>query len=147
TPVVVTATASPSIGLSSFLSSVMLSNSGFGLFIANIQKAEVYTITVRSGEILSTANVNVVPAQAVRLAFDTQPPNAPTGVKLAPVAVQVDDQYGNVVSSDNSDKVTLGVASGPGAFSGGSTLTAAVVSGVATFNNLTLITPGTYQLS
>jgi hypothetical protein len=63
------------------------------------------------------------------------------------VTVQVLDLYGNVVTTDNSDQVTLGVVGGPGSLTAGSTTTAIVRNGVATFANLTLVKPGTYELS
>ena len=52
-----------------------------------------------------------------------------------------------MVTTDNTDSVTLAVASGPGSFTAGSTTTATVHNGVATFNNLTLVVPGSYTLS
>src|SRR5207248_780225 len=48
--------------------------------------------------------------------------------------------------NDNTDQVTLSVASGPGGFAGGSTTTVTVSAGVATFSNLILNTAGTYTL-
>jgi hypothetical protein len=66
---------------------------------------------------------------------------------LPTVSVQVIDAYGNVVTSDNADTVTLGIASGPGSFMAGSGTTATVHDGVASFNNLTLVVPGSYKLS
>ena len=53
------------------------------------------------------------------------------------------DQFGNVVTSDNSDQVTLAIATGPGSFTAGSTTTVTASSGVATFSNLVLNTAGT----
>ena len=63
------------------------------------------------------------------------------------MTVDILDAYGNIVTSDNSDTVTLAVASGPGGFTAGSTTTATVHNGVATFSNLTLVKPGNYTLS
>ena len=60
--------------------------------------------------------------------------------------MQVLDRFGNFVTGDNSDKVTLKVASGPGGFTSGSTLTATASGGVATFSNLILDTAGSYTL-
>ncbi len=56
----------------------------------------------------------------------------------------VQDQYGNVVTSDSSN-VTIAMASGGGTLGG--TVTVAAVSGVATFNALSIHTPGTFTLS
>ena len=60
------------------------------------------------------------------------------------MTVKIEDQFGNLVSSDNTDKVTLGIASGPGGFAGGSTTTVTVSGGIATFGNLVLNTAGSY---
>jgi len=91
--------------------------------------------------------VTVTAGPAVKLGFATQPLGTPTGVTLPAVTVQVLDQYGNLVTTDNTDSVTVAVASGPGPFTAGSTTTAAVHNGVATFANLTLVVPGSYTLS
>ena len=56
------------------------------------------------------------------------------------------DQFGNFASNDNTDTVTLTIASGPGSFAAGSTTTVTVSGGVATFSNLVLNTAGNYTL-
>ena len=89
----------------------------------------------------------VVSGPAAKLSFVGKPGDTPTGMTLPPVRVQVLDLYGNLVTSDSSDVVTLGIGSGPGSFTPDSTLTAPVMNGVAVFNNLMLIKPGSYQLS
>src|SRR5262249_7256960 len=68
------------------------------------------------------------------------------GVAISPaVTVKVEDQFGNVVTS-NSSTVTLTLSSGT--FEGGSTTaTATASSGVATFSNLKIDTAGSYTLS
>jgi hypothetical protein len=96
---------------------------------------------------LNSASLTVVAGPPVKLAFGTPPANTATGLTLSTMTVQVEDINGNVVTSDNTDTVTLTVARGPGSFLGGSTISAPVVNGVATFNNLVLVQPGTYQLS
>jgi uncharacterized repeat protein (TIGR03803 family) len=149
-PATVTATISPTSAASNFPITVPISSSGLGFFLANLQKTGSYTITVADKTNVytgSAAPMMVTPGQAVNLRFATQPVSTPTGDVLPPVTAQVQDLYGNVVASDNSDTIMVGVASGPGAFTSGSTLTAMVHAGVANFNNLTLVNPGTYQLS
>jgi hypothetical protein len=85
---------------------------------------------------------------ADHLAFAVSPGNGTTGVALSPaVQVQVLDKFGNLLTGDNTDQVTLAVASGPGGFASGSTTTATASGGVATFSNLVLNTRGTYTLS
>jgi uncharacterized repeat protein (TIGR03803 family) len=82
---------------------------------------------------------------AAKLAFTQQPTNAFAGITISPpVTVAVEDSSENVVTTDNST-VTLSIGSGPSGALGG-TLTATAVSGVATFSNLVLSTPGTYTL-
>ena len=122
---------------------------GFGFFLASLQTAAggPWTISATSGAMQRISGpITVVPGKATQLAFTQQPVNTPTGDMLPTVTVQVQDLYGNVITSDNADAVTLGVASGPGSFTAGSTTTAVVHNGVATFNNLTLVVPGTYTL-
>src|SRR5205823_2374816 len=58
--------------------------------------------------------------------------------------VVVEDQYGNVITSDDSSTVTLALASGVGTLLG--TLTAVPVDGVATFLNLGIHEAGTYTM-
>jgi Putative Ig domain/GxGYxYP putative glycoside hydrolase C-terminal domain len=149
-PATVTATLSPASAGSSLPTTVSINSSGAGWFLANIPQAGTYTITVADSSQTvtgSTVPFRVSPGPAVKLAFAAQPVDTPTGVPLPPVSLQVTDSSGNVVTSDNSDVVTLAIASGPGAFTAGSTLIATAVGGVATFNNLTLTVPGTYTLS
>ena len=59
------------------------------------------------------------------------------------VKVAIDDQSGNLLTSDNAT-ITLTVGTGPGSFG---TLSAAAVNGVATFANLSTTTAGAYTLS
>jgi uncharacterized repeat protein (TIGR03803 family) len=149
-PTTVTATLNPASPGSGFPATVAMNGFGMGFVVANLQAVGSYTISVAdsSGTFTGTSSaVTITPAAAARLAFATQPANTPTGVSLLPVTVEVEDQFGNLVTSDNTDTVTLGIASGPGGLAAGSTITAAVVNGVATLNNLTLIVPGNYTLS
>ena len=89
----------------------------------------------------------MVPAAADHLVFGIQPSGTTAGVAIGPaVTVKVFDQFGNFASNDNSDKVTLAVASGPGGFASGSTTTVTVSGGIATFSNLILDTAGSYTL-
>jgi hypothetical protein len=147
-PATVTANVTPMTGAGSFPTMVSLNSAGLGFTLGALQKVGSYTITATSGSFTgSSGPINIVPGPAVKLGFAAQPVNTPTGVSLPPLTVQVQDAYGNVVTGDSSDQVILRVASGPGSFLGTSTTTAAAVNGVATFNNLTLVTPGSYTLS
>src|SRR5262249_25590112 len=99
--------------------------------------------------ITGTSNaVTVNPAAPARLAFGTQPGTTATGQAISPaVTVRILDAFDNLVTSDNTDQVTVGVASGPGSFTGTSTTTVTASGGIATFSNLVLLTPGAYRLS
>jgi O-glycosyl hydrolase len=149
-PASVTASLSPGSAASNFPVTVPINSHGLGFFLANLQKVGVYTITVAGGSFLGSlpSPVAVLPGPPVSLAFAAQPASTPTGVPLMPVTVQVLDHYGNVVTTDQTDLVTLSVAStGVPGFTPASTTTATVHNGVATFNNLTLVAPGSYTLS
>ena len=105
------------------------------------------TDTVNSSITGSTASIAVIPAVATHLVFGLSPTNTVAGVTISPaVTVRILDQYGNLVTSDSSDQITLAVATGPGSFTGGSTTTVTTIAGVATFSNLQLDTAGTYNL-
>ncbi|HUO07808.1 MAG TPA: choice-of-anchor tandem repeat GloVer-containing protein [Phycisphaerae bacterium] len=85
----------------------------------------------------------LAPTQATKLAFTQQPANTIAGNTLSAITVQVEDAQGNIVNSDNST-ITLAISSGPGTLSG--TLTGSVINGIATFNNLSITTTGSYTL-
>jgi len=148
-PATVTASTSPTSAASNFPATVSINSNGLGLFLGTLQKVGSYTITAANSSYSGSTitPVTVTPGPAVKLSFAAQPVNTPTGVTLPSVTVQILDQYGNVVTSDHTGSVTLAVASGPGSFMAGSTTTAPVHNGAATFGNLTLVKPGTYQLS
>ena len=72
----------------------------------------------------------MVPAAADHLVSGIQPSGTTADVAIAPaVTVKVFDQFGNFASNDNSDKVTLAVASTPGGFASDSTTTVTVSGG------------------
>jgi uncharacterized repeat protein (TIGR03803 family) len=123
---------------------------GFGYFAATLEtvKGGPWTITVGSAPLQGVSPpVAVAAGPAVKLAFAAQPVDTPTGDSLPPVTVQLEDPYGNLVASDSSDSVTVGIGSGPGTFVPGSMTTAPLINGVATFSNVALATLGTSALS
>jgi hypothetical protein len=91
---------------------------------------------------------NITAAAPTQLVFSTGPTDTTAGTTMATVVVSIEDQFGNVEGGDNSP-VTLSIASGPagGSFTATSTTTVNAQKGVATFNNLTLDTPGQYTLA
>jgi autotransporter-associated beta strand protein len=150
-PATVTVSISPTSATSTFPFSMAIGSNGLGYSLGTVKAVGTYTVMAANGSFTGSAlPVTVVPGPAVKLAFAAQPSGVPTGVALPAVTVQVQDLYGNLVTSDNTDFVTLGVASGPlGApgFSAGSTTTVPLVNGVAAFSNLVLVVPGSYTLS
>ena len=107
-----------------------------------------YTFKVSDGNLANTTSnsVTINAAAAAKVVFQQVPGSGTSGLALGALTVAVQDQYGNVITSDSSS-ITLSVVTGPGGFSTDSTLTVAAVNGVATFNNLVLSTIGTYTFS
>lgn len=80
---------------------------------------------------------------ARRLAFATPPGDAVAGVALSPaVRVEIRDAAGSVITGA-TDAVTLALGANPGGAALTGTATVAAVSGVATFNDLSLDKSGT----
>ena len=79
------------------------------------------------------------------LVFQQSPTSGTAGTALGTVTVAVENQNGQIVTTDNST-ITLSIASGPGGFATGSTVSAKAVNGVATFTNLLLNSAGSYTL-
>ena len=108
-----------------------------------------YVLTV-SGVGLASATWNSITiraAAAAKIVFQQQPTAVAVGQVLnPPVTLLVEDQFGNVVTG-NTSVVTIGVFSGLGGITSGSTVSVAAVNGIATFNNLALDTAGSYILS
>src|SRR5262249_30133833 len=92
-----------------------------------------------TGAITGGASVFVTPAAADHLLFLQEPTDTAAGQTMTPaVMVAVVDQFGNVLTDDNSDTVTLTIGTNP---SGGmltGTLTVTVSGGIATFSDLSI---------
>ena len=147
-PTTVTVGLIPPSTASGFPFTMTIGSNGLGWAVVSLVQVGTYTITATAGSFTgSSFAINVMPAAAAKLSFGAQPVNTPTGDTLPAVTVQVQDQFGNLITSDNTDVVKVGVASGPAGFLSTSTTSATVVGGIATFTNLTLIVPGTYQIS
>ena len=100
-----------------------------------IDAAGSYTLSASDGALASpppSDTFTISPAGAHQLAFSQQPTDAIAGADISPaVTVDVQDQFGNTVTSDTST-VTLTLAGGT--FAGGSRTAMATASGgVATF--------------
>ena len=113
-----------------------------------LTKVGTYTLSANTPGLTSatSASFGVGAASAFDLSFTVQPGNGTAGSAINPaVQVQVQDQFGNLIRTDNSDQVSVAVAKGPGSLTGNSA-TVKVSGGVAVFSNLVLTTAGTYTL-
>jgi hypothetical protein len=91
----------------------------------------------------AAASLTVSPAAADHLLFLQGPTDTAAGQAIGPaVVVAVVDRFGNVVTSDNTDTVTLSLGANPGGGTLSGTLTVTVVNGVATFGDLSIDLPG-----
>jgi hypothetical protein len=112
-----------------------------------LHTAGTYTLSASDGSLtgVTSASFDIGAAAASKLGFKQAPSDAVAGVNISPaIAVQVLDQYDNVVTTDVS-KITATVDTGPtgGVFTG--TAAVAAVKGVATFT-LSLKTAGDYTI-
>ena len=99
------------------------------------------TLTVtdnRGGSASRTATILVTAAAPDHLLFLQQPTDTAAGQTIGPVIIQIVDQFGNVVTSDDSDTVTLSLGSNASGGTLSGTLTLTVVNGVATFSDLSI---------
>src|SRR6185295_19636270 len=92
----------------------------------------------------TTASFSITPAAASQLVITSQPASQTAGVTLGSIVAKIEDQYGNVVTTDISD-VTITTTQGSGTLSGTTTVTA--VAGVATFSDLSVVVSGSYQFN
>ncbi len=107
-----------------------------------------YTLSVSDGALpaVTTGSITISPALASQLVLQQSPTSGTAGQSLDALQVAVEDGFGNVITGDTST-VTVAVATGPAGFATGSTTSATVVSGIATFSNLVFDTAGNYTLS
>jgi hypothetical protein len=112
-----------------------------------LRRAQALTVTgtdTGNDSITGSTSFTITPAAADHLLFLQQPTDAAAGQTISPVSVALVDAFGNVVTDDNSDTITLSIGVDPsggtatlsGTLSG--TLTVAVVNGVATFGDLSV---------
>ena len=128
--------------------------SGMGYGLATLTTAGSWDITATDGTYSGTATtaVTITPAAASQVVFDPQPTNTSAGATMSTVDADVEDQYGNLVTSYTSS-VTVSLASGSGTLLG--TTTVAATGGVATFTTnvqagqtgLSIDQAGSYTLS
>jgi hypothetical protein len=95
-----------------------------------------YTLVASSAGLTGTTSVGfaITAVAADHLVFLQQPSNTAVGQTISPVMVAVVDQFGNIVTSDNSDTIMLRLNPNSNALHG--TMTVTVVNGIAIFNDL-----------
>ena len=105
-----------------------------------------FSVTAGALKPATTSPVPVSPGTASKLLIQTQP--APTAIAGQPLAnqpvIELLDQFGNLVQSDDGKVVTAQLGSGTGPLEG--TLTAKLSHGVATFTDLAENKAGTISL-
>jgi hypothetical protein len=126
----------------------LASDSGTHTFSAGVTlyTAGTWDVTATdtvTGFLTGGGTVMVTPAAADHLRFLQQPTDTAAGQTMTPaVLVAVVGPYGNIVTSDNADTVTLALGTSPsdGTLSG--TLTVTVSGGIATFSDLSIDVAG-----
>jgi hypothetical protein len=108
-----------------------------------------YTLAAADGKLTAAASSSfaISANTAAQIAFGTQPVTAAAGAVLTGFTAQVEDAFGNVVTTDTS-KITVAIASGPdGATISAGTVKETASAGVSTFGDIAFNTAGTYTLT
>src|SRR5439155_4195079 len=123
-----TLTVTAQNGLASF-SSLSINTAGTG-----------YTLAATSGSLAGgTSGTFNVTQSGTHLFFGQQPTSTVAGSAISPaVTLQVLDSNNAVVTTDNSDKITLTIGTNAGGGTLAGTTTVTVSAGVATFGNLSI---------
>jgi uncharacterized repeat protein (TIGR03803 family) len=136
-------------------SKVKFSTAGIGSRSQKKKREQLaYKIDVLEQRILlSSAVSKTLPAiepsvgSASQLVFGNQPTTLGVGAELLPsITVKVEDQSGDVITTDSSN-VTLAIKFGPAGGTLSGVLTVSAVGGIATFTTPWLSDPGTYTLA
>jgi hypothetical protein len=103
-----------------------------------------YTLAATSAGLTgaNSASFNITPAAATHLGFVQQPTNTVAGYPISPaVTVEILDAFNNRVTWSSSS-VTMAIGTNPGGGTLNGTTTRNAVAGLATFNDLSIDTPG-----
>jgi hypothetical protein len=126
-----TLTATPKSGIATF-SNLSVSTAGS------------YTLSATSPGLTAATSAPFTVSTPVKLAFLVQPSNASTGAAISPaVQVAIQDANGSTVAAD-ANPVTVALV---GSSELGGTVSVTPQKGIATFDNLTVGSTGTYMLS
>jgi hypothetical protein len=107
--------------------------------------AGAHTIKVTEGSLTATSgSFTISPAAASKLVLATAPGATTAGKAISPaVVVDIEDAYGNIVTT-NTSSVTISLAGSPVGATLTGTTTVAAKAGVAAFSNLVLTKAGSY---
>jgi hypothetical protein len=95
------------------------------------------------GTLTGSSAVTVNPAAADHLLFLQPPRDTVAGQTITPAGtVAIVDPFGNVVTADSSDTITLSLGTNPSGGTLSGTLRVTVVNGVATFSNRSIDVAG-----
>ncbi len=125
-------------------------NDGVATFTGlHLPKTGTYSIEADVGSLtpINSGDFNVLPGPPAKLAITEQPGNVVAGQTLGTITVDIDDAEGNLVYTDNTSTLTIGIAGGPKNSALMGTMTAVATAGVVTFTGLDLETAGKYSLS
>jgi hypothetical protein len=112
---------------------------GGGVTLVTSGDQAVTATDAADNSITGGATVTVSPAAADHLVFLQQPSDTGAGQTITPaVMVAVVDRFGNVVTGDNADTVTLALGTNPGGGTLSGALIVTVTNGVATFADLSI---------
>jgi hypothetical protein len=131
-----------------FISGVAEGGEGKGLFIY-LRAAETAHITATdSADNINTAvplDITVSALSASHVIFGTAPPSEVTAGEIWPPCTgKLIDDYGNVITDDNTDSITISLNGGGDTLQG--TLTRPMVNGIATFDDLSMTEAGNVNL-
>lgn len=143
-PTLVTGLSSPT-GIASYADDEIIANNGGTVdkWDNNGTAEEVPLITGLNTPVADAVQSDV--GSPTHLVFASQPTFDASGSPTGPFKVDVLDDFGNIVTSDDST-ITLSIGYGPTGAGISGTLTARALYGVATFNNITLTGTGYFTL-
>ncbi len=120
-------------------------DAGAHVFSATLKTTGAQTLTgtdTAKPTLNGNASITVTAGVPADMRFGQQPSTAAINAVLAPaVTVRIVDAFGNTVTTAN-DTVTLALSANPGSGTLNGTTSRAAVSGIATFNNLSVDKPG-----
>jgi hypothetical protein len=123
--------------------------SGMGSFTVTFETAGTQSVTATDTVNDMTGSetlISVTPGPLSQLIFSQQPTSASVNGAITPaVTVTEEDQFGNVLTNDNTGLITLSLTTSNGATLTGGSVT--VSHGVATFSSLSVNEAGTYTLT